>query len=350
MIYFFLALVLAGILTYGVRLAATKLGILDYPDNDRHRHKFPVSLWGGIGIWAAFWLVLAMAIRHQAVVGPDLSTAKIIGVFIGSTIMLVVGLMDDKWKISPRARLLVSLVAVLVVMAAGVGITKITNPFGGIWYLDFISWQFGWLQIFPVAALIVLVWIMGTTYTMKVLDGLDGLATGIAVIGALMIGLIASTERWYQPSVALMAFILAGAALGFLIWNWSPAKIYLAEGGGLFLGFMLGVLAVIAGGKFATALLVMAVPILDLAWVIMARRRRGQAVSQGDREHLHFRLIDAGFGERQVVVFYYLTAILFGLATLFLQSHEKIVILFFLIILALALELLVNRMKNLSRP
>ena len=145
------------------------------------------------------------------------------------------GVLDDKFSLNPKWRLLGTVVAVIIAIAGGVGIDKITNPFGGIWYLDF--WQislgaFG--RILVVADLIVFLWILGMTYTTKVLDGLDGLATGVSAIGALILFFIASGDRWHQPDVALVALVLAGSCLGFLVWNFDPAKIFLGESGSLF--------------------------------------------------------------------------------------------------------------------
>ena len=133
-----------------------------------------------------------------------------------------------------------------------------------------------------------------------------------------------------------MALVLAGTCLGFLLFNFHPAKIFLGESGSLFVGFMLGVLAVVGGGKLATALLVMAVPILDLARVMYVRHKRGQAIMQGDREHLHFKLLDRGWSERNVVILYYVVAAAFGTTTLFLQSYQKLLALGFLAIAMIA--------------
>ena len=146
--------------------------------------------------------------------------------------------------------------------------------------------------------------------------------------------------------MALLALVFAGVCLGFLFWNFSPAKIFLGEGGGLFLGYILGVLAVISGGKIATALLVMAIPILDLLRVVIVRLKRGQPIFQGDREHLHFWLRDHGFSEKKIVLGLYLTAIVFGSLTLFLQSIGKMLALLFLFLLMGALALIIQNKKD----
>jgi predicted adenine nucleotide alpha hydrolase (AANH) superfamily ATPase len=162
-------------------------------------------------------------------------------------------------------------------------------------------------------------------YTTKLLDGVDGLVTGISAIGALIIFLFTSTTRYYQPDLAFASLVLAGACLGFLIFNFNPAKIFLGEGGSLFLGYALGVLAIISGGKIAIALLVMGIPILDVAWTILRRLAKGKnPFRAADRQHLHHRLLDSGLSPKLTVLVFYAFAAVFGLSGLFLQSRGKL--------------------------
>ncbi|NQV11926.1 undecaprenyl/decaprenyl-phosphate alpha-N-acetylglucosaminyl 1-phosphate transferase, partial [Candidatus Uhrbacteria bacterium] len=162
-------------------------------------------------------------------------------------------------------------------------------------------------------------------YTTKLLDGLDGLATSIGSVGALVVLLLASTTAYFQPDIIVFAAIVLGAFLGFLAWNMHPAKIFLGEGGALLVGFVLGSLAVLSGGKVATLLLVMGVPILDVAWVMYRRYKTGKKVIGGDRLHLHHRLYDLGLTQRDVVFLYTFLAIVFGASTLFLPSIAKLI-------------------------
>ena len=140
--------------------------------------------------------------------------------------------------------------------------------------------------------------------------------------------------KYYQPDISLAALILAAACLGFLFFNWQPAKIFLGEGGSLFLGYSLAVLSIISGGKIAIALLVMGLPILDMAWTIIRRLRAGKNPFKfADRKHLHFRLLNLGIGIRKSVLFFYIISIIFGLAALFLQSQGKALALVALLII-----------------
>lgn len=336
MIYFLATLVLSLIFSGLVKRTMLKLRIVDVPDGTRKLHRGSIALGGGVALFLSFWLVVGYVVFFTNLLGKNLNPTDLVGVFFGSLLLLIVGLWDDKKNISARWRLLATVVAVLMAVLGGVGIDKITNPFGGVLSLG---------NILLLADVLVFCWILGMTYTVKILDGLDGLATGITAIGALVIYGVASGERWHQPDMALLALVFAGVCLGFLFWNFSPAKIFLGEGGGLFLGYILGVLAVISGGKIATALLVMAIPILDLIRVVIVRFRRGQPIFQGDREHLHFWLRDHGFSEKATVLGLYAVAIIFGSLTLFLQSIGKLVALLFLFLLMGVVALVIQSKK-----
>jgi len=168
-------------------------------------------------------------------------------------------------------------------------------------------------------------------YTTKLLDGIDGLVTGVSAIGGLVIFLFTITTKYYQPDIGLAALILTGVCLGFLVFNWHPAKIFLGEGGSLLLGYVLGVLAIISGGKIAITLLIMGIPILDVAWTIIRRVARGKNPFKfADRGHLHFRLVDSGLGVKKTVLVFYAFALIFGLSGLFLQSRGKMLALIIL--------------------
>jgi UDP-N-acetylmuramyl pentapeptide phosphotransferase/UDP-N-acetylglucosamine-1-phosphate transferase len=196
-----------------------------------------------------------------------------------------------------------------------VEIAKITNPFGGL--VDLRALAF-------ISPFLITLWLLGMMYTTKLLDGVDGLVSGVSAIGGLVIFLFTLTTRYYQPDIAFAAILLAGVAAGFLIFNWHPAKIFLGEGGSLLLGYILGVLAIISGGKIAIALLIMGIPILDVAWTIIRRLVQGKNPFKfADRQHLHHRLLALGLGQRTTVLIFYILSLVFGLSGLFLQSRGK---------------------------
>ncbi len=344
MIIFLSAFCLSVVLTYLVRKIALYLKIVDTPDNGRKKHKKSIALLGGIALFVSFWLMVGYLGFFTDILGQNIYHMQLVSVFIASLILIVIGIWDDKKNISPSTRIIFSAMAVGLVIIGGVGLDGITNPFGGILKLDI--WEikiFGTGSFWVLADLLVFFWLMGMMYTTKILDGLDGLTTGIVLIGALMIFFLSTTKAFYQPDTAILALILAGVCAGFLLFNFHPAKIFLGEGGGLFLGFMLGILAIIAGGKIATALLVMAVPILDLFWVIYRRARGKKSVFVGDRLHLHFRLVDIGLPQRKVVLMLYTVSFVFGTTTLLLPSKYKLLVLVFLAIFFLLGERVIGK-------
>jgi UDP-GlcNAc:undecaprenyl-phosphate GlcNAc-1-phosphate transferase len=229
--------------------------------------------------------------------------------------------------------------AVLVTVFGGVVLDKVTNPWGGVVAFDQLT-SLTLSVLLP--SLLAFVWIMGVMYTIKIVDGLDGLATGIVSIGSLIIFALSMSTKFYQPNVGLLALIFVGACLGFLVLNFSPAKLFLGESGSLFLGFILAVLSIISGSKVATAFLVLAVPMLDLARVIILRLYRKQSVFQGDRRHLHYALLELGWSERQVVLVFYTAATLFGLGALFLQSFGKLVLIALISIIMLVIGIILS--------
>lgn len=348
MLYFFLAVLLSTIFTLIVKLLAQKLQVVDVPNEVRKQHTGAVPLLGGVAIFASFWVVVFYLYNFSGIIFKHFSAHQLILFFVASLLLMIVGFYDDKYKVAYHYRLLFSTLAVLLVLAGGLNFDGITNPFGGTIGLDFwkINTQaFG--TIIVGVEILAFLWLMGMIYTVKILDGLDGLATGVVMIGALSVAALAGvTTKFFQPDVAVVALVLAGSCLGFLLFNFYPAKIFLGEGGGQFLGLMLGALSIIAGSKIATALLVMAVPIIDLIYVMFDRFKNHQPISQGDRRHLHFRLVDSGFKQWQAVLIFYTFAALFGVSALFMNSGWKLITLLSLIFVVMILESIVSKTKS----
>jgi len=308
---FIVTLLLSATLTFLVMKLAERLKIVDKPDSDRKIHAQEIPLLGGLAIFAAFFVILYFV--HDKILTGNLETRHWLGFFIGGIWLMIGGFLDDKYKLKPAQQIVWPILAIISVIVGGVEIEKITNPLGGYFYLGALS------------AILISFWLLGMMYTTKLLDGLDGLVTGMTAIGAVVIFLFTMSEKYYQPDIGLAALVLAAACLGFLFFNWHPAKIFLGEGGSLFLGYALGVLSIISGGKIAIALLVMGIPILDVAWTIIRRLAEGKNPFRfADRKHLHFRLLNMGLSVRKSVLFFYVASIIFGLAALFLQSKGKV--------------------------
>lgn len=345
-LFFLTAVLLSGLFTYFLIKWARKIKIFDLPNEERKRHGRPVPLLGGLAIFLSFWLVTGIVFLSTDLLHKHFSARQLFFVFFASALLMLVGFYDDKYKMRADKRLLFTALCVGVVLLGGINFDGVTNPFGGTIGLDFWKINLGFFGQFLVGVnILVFLWLTGMMYTVKILDGLDGLAVGVVGIAALMVFALSQFTKFFQPDTALVALILAGACLGFLIFNFYPAKIFLGEGGGLFLGLMVGVLATIAGGKIATTLLVMAVPIIDLAWVIIIRALKHQNILKGDRLHLHFQLVDIGWSHRQAVLLLYSFSLLFGVCTLFFSSFYKLLALVVLSVLVVIVEVVVRTRK-----
>lgn len=324
--------------TYLIRQLAIFLKITDAPSEPRKIHAKPIPQLGGLAIYTTFIILLIIFYQSGFITDGKIQFNHILGIIIGGGLLMVGGYFDDKYKLKPYQQIIWPILAALVIVFSGFSLNYVSNPFGGLIYL-------GGAVLSP---LIIFFWLLGMMYTTKFLDGLDGLVTGVASIGAIILFLV--SLFWDVPlsGTSILCLLLAGSTLGFLIWNFYPAKIFLGEGGSLFLGFMLGVLAIISGAKIATALLIMGIPILDVIWVIVRRIfKEKKSAFLADGKHLHFRLLDAGLNQRQAVLFLYLLTAIFGAVSLFQQTVGKIITLGILLLVMVILGLwVVTRYKK----
>ncbi|MEK7532606.1 MAG: MraY family glycosyltransferase [Patescibacteria group bacterium] len=314
-------------LIIATRALARRFKIVDRPVvGGRKIHEKPVPLLGGVALYCAIVAsVAAILIARPDLLTANMSVRQLIMVAIGGLIIVIGGVIDDFYNLKPRQQIIFPILGIIVALVGGVELSHITNPFGGI--LPLGMW----------GTLLAFFWLFGMTYTTKLLDGLDGLATGVVGIGALMIFALSQFTKFYQPDVALLALMVAAACGAFLLFNFHPASMFLGESGSLFLGYLLGVLAIISGGKIATTLLVMGVPILDVAWVIFRRWRQRKSIIAGDAWHLHHRLLKSGFSHRGAVLFMYVVSAVFGSLTLVLQSKQKLIALALLVVFMVVL-------------
>lgn len=333
-----------------IRHVATKIGAVDKPGGDRKIHKKTTPLLGGVAVAAAF--ILGVLLLWSELTTGYLLPKHLIGVIAGVVVLAIGGALDDKYNLPPQKQIIAPVLAALIVVGAGVGIDYITNPFGGVWRLDGWQWELFRIGDTPyhftlLADLFAVLWVLGMMYTTKFLDGLDGLVSGVSMIGMVVLFILSISEPVLQPETAWLALIGAASFAGFLVWNWNPAKIFLGESGSLIAGFLLGSIAIISGAKIATALLIMGIPVLDVVWVILRRfiiERRSPF--QADRKHLHLRLIDAGLTQKQAVLFFYVFTLGFGLAALYLHSFTKLIALVALGIAMIATSVVLVRRGN----
>lgn len=293
---FVLSLVVNLALAPLARWLGQRFDLVDRPGG-RRLHRGVISRLGGITLYAGFMAaVLATVLLPQEWFPPRLDpneSYRLTGLVIGATAAFIFGLLDDRFRFSSRPQYAAQLILSLIAIAFIIFIERINNP------LTRGQIVFPW----PVVGGLTIFWFMGMINTVNWLDGLDGLAGGISAILAAF--LVIHMIREGQYSVALLPVALLGATLGFLPFNFNPARVFMGSGGSYFLGWTLAALAIIGGAKVATVLLVMSLPILDVAWLIYNRRRAGGRPSAAGRDHLHFRLLDIGFTQRQIVLGYY---------------------------------------------
>lgn len=316
------ALLAAGLTPLTIYLAQ-KWGFVDDPKRVHPAilHTRPIPRAGGIPT------LIALVITFLLFNSPD---RHILGIFVASVIIVLVGVLDDKFDLNPYSRLATNFLAALLVVAAGVGITWITNPLGGQIRFDQIVVNFdlfGAHSIILLADIFALLWIVWVMNALNWSSGVDGQLSGVVAIATLVTGIVAlryvSTDPSQTP-VAMLSFAAAGAYLGFLPYSFYPQKIMPGYGGATLAGFLLAVLSILAGGKLATTLLVLAVPLVDAFWTIIRRLLRGRSPVWGDRQHLHHRLLDLGWTIPQVALFYWSVCAIFGLIALSLDSETKL--------------------------
>ena len=282
-------------------------GIVDKP-GARRWHQGAIPRTGGIALFLAF---MAAALLAQWLPVPrqdPKELTRFLGIAAGMVFLFIVGYIDDRYELRPGPQYAAQAVSGLIAILCMVFIERVMNPFTAE------------LFIFPFwfTAAFTLVWIMGMINTINFLDGLDGLATGVGAIVSVVLTIHMLREGQY--SVALLPLALLGATLGFLPFNFSPARIFLGSGS-LILGYAIATLGIAAGAKLALLLLVLAIPIIDVAWLMISRLRAGESIGQADRRHLHFRLLDLGLSQRQVVLLYYGYCAVLGASALLIDSR-----------------------------
>lgn len=271
-----------------------------------------VSKLGGLAIYAGFVIAVIAA---QMLNVPRFDTneiTRLTGLVLGGTLIFIIGVLDDVLELNPVQLGIAQICAAAIAVMFQIFIEYFNNPFTG---RQTDPWPFA------VTVILTMFWLGLMMNTVNFMDGLDGLAAGVAFIaGAMLFVNSAFILNPPQTSVSLLPLALMGASLAFLIYNFYPARVFMG-GGAYFLGYVLGALSIIGGAKMATILLVMGLPLVDLLWQALSRLRQGRNPMQGDRGHIHFRLLDMGFSQRQIVLAYYLFCALFGILTLVTTSR-----------------------------
>lgn len=308
---------------------APNVGLVDDPRKRKHPaaiHKKVLPRAGGLALFIAFALTVVFLVPFSK---------PLFGIMLGATLLVTVGLLDDKYDLKNSYKFLAQLMAAIIVVASGVGISFITNPvhligdFPTIIRLDefrIIFDFFGTHSIVVWADLFAVFWIIWVINMVNFSSGVDGQLGGIALV-ALFVICAASLRFGDDPTqkvVTSLSLIGAGATLGFLIFNFHPAKIFPGDSGSYFLGFLIAVLAILAGARVGTAILVMAVPLIDGVFTVIRRITEGYSPFLGDRKHLHHRLLELGWSQKRISLFYSLLCAILGAAALVLPQSQKL--------------------------
>ena len=317
-IAFVFAALMAFVTTPIVRVIAYKIGAVDVPKDNRRMHKVPIPRLGGLAI--AFSFVVSLFLFY------DISNATL-GMIIGAFLIVLIGIIDDVYRIRAVIKFIVMLAAAGVAVSQGVIIERI-NILGE------------WIHFGHFAIPLTILWIVGLTNAINLIDGLDGLSCGISTISA--VSLLVVTILIGDFRIALLFAILAGACIGFLPFNKNPAKIFVGDTGAMFLGFVLavvsiqGVFKVHAVVTFIIPFLILGVPIFDTLFAMFRRILTGRSPFSADRGHLHHRLIDMGFTTKQSVRILYAVSAILGVSSVMLITHQ---IVYAVIIIAVSLTI-----------
>ena len=306
-----------------VKSFAYKIGAIDVPKDNRRMHKKPVPRLGGLAIFLGFIvsMLLFVKIDHQMQ-----------GILLGASIIVVLGVVDDMSPLRAYFKFCVQIFAALVAVFHGVVIQTLSNPNV---FAESPYWDLGWLAV-PITVL----WIVGITNAVNLIDGLDGLACGVSTISAISMLVIALLVS--EGDVALVMASLVGACLGFLPFNKNPAKMFMGDTGSTFLGYILATISIqglfkyYAIVSFAVPFLILGLPMFDTLFAIIRRLAHGQNPMAPDRGHIHHRLIDMGLNQKQAVAALYVISSILGLSAVVLTSSGAIKAMLFLMALAVA--------------
>ncbi len=307
---FVVSLALSIGLTLLARRIAPALGLMDKPGG-RRKHRGKIARFGALPLWGAFTFTALLAQQLPVERTDGNEVIRLAGLLLGGTFLFFFGLIDDKFDLPALPQYIAQLIAAAIGVAFLIFIERFNNPFTGTAVED---WPY------VVTITISLLWLGLMMNMLNFLDGVDGLAGGVTLIASVVLFIYTGSVE--QHSVSLLPMALIGTTLGFLIFNWYPATIFMGSGA-VYLGYTVGALSIIGGAKVATILLVMGLPLLDVAWQAARRIRQGKNPMIGDRGHLHFRLIDAGISPRLICLGYYLFCAAFGGLALMLGDRAN---------------------------
>ncbi|MEG6523093.1 MraY family glycosyltransferase [Desulfotomaculum sp. 1211_IL3151] len=332
---FLLALGIALLITPGVRKAAFKIGAIDKPD-PRKVHAKIMPRMGGLAVFIAFALTVLLTQQLND---------RLIGLLVGGFLIVLLGILDDTRGLPAKVKLLGQIAAAAAVIPFGIQVEFITNPLNG---------QMIHLGLWGIP--VTIFWIISVTNAVNLIDGLDGLAGGTSFIAALTLAAVTAVT-WQQANlsggigmqVVALALILAASILGFLRYNFYPAKIFLGDTGSMFLGYALSTLAVMGVAKAATAIsvivpmVIMGLPLLDVLFAILRRYKSHRPIFEPDKEHLHHRMMALGLSHKQTVLAIYAVNLLLGISAFLLTVMTTSQAVLLLLILTVVIIVAANK-------
>ncbi|MDD5065523.1 MAG: MraY family glycosyltransferase [bacterium] len=322
--------ILSALFTFICIKVAKKFRIVDMP-NERKIHKEPVPYLGGVAIYFSFMIIMFISLKISPTF--NLYTQGVMGVVIASLIVFLLGIYDDVKGCNASLKFTGQIISALVLIRFGFFIDRITNPLGGIIYFPY------WLSL-----IVTVFWIVGLINAINLLDGLDGLAGGVIAVASFFLFIIALISN--NINVTVLSLLLCGSSLGFLVFNFPPARIFMGDTGSMFLGLVFSLMAIMGNRKSAAAInllvpiVLLTIPIIDTLLAILRRANRGKHIFQADKEHIHHRLLNLGIPYRKVIILIYLFCFYLGLVSLLSLYIMKEV--FFIILLIIGTNVLIG--------
>lgn len=348
LVAFAIALIVAFFSTPIARKLAFRAGAVTVPKEERHMHKKPMALMGGLAIILGFSVsaVYSFAVNHSTAFSVYMGSIKFWGAFSGALVIIATGIVDDIHPLKARVKFPLQLLAAVLAAASGIQITVLSKPFANVTVgLPHMMINLGTTLSF----IITVFWIVGVTNAINLIDGLDGLAAGVSGIACISLFVVAVVR--HQANMAILLIALVGAIVGFLPYNFNPAKIFMGDTGSTFLGYLMAVLS-IAGAMKSVAtislvvpLLVLGLPIFDTAFAILRRVINGRPIGEADRGHIHHRLVDMGLSHRSAVTVLYIVSGALGLVSISLADKGILVAILLLVVI---LVFMIGGARNLS--
>ncbi|MBN2794346.1 MAG: undecaprenyl/decaprenyl-phosphate alpha-N-acetylglucosaminyl 1-phosphate transferase [Clostridia bacterium] len=336
---FILPMLVAFLISYFMtpvaKKIAVKVGAIDVPKDNRRVHTKPIPRMGGLAIYIAFTVCMFAF--------SELEFTKLLGIFIGSTLLVVMGMVDDVKPLRASLKLVIQLMAALILVKFGFKIDFLTNFFQDSGYIFFDK----------LSIPITIIWIIGITNTINLVDGLDGLATGIATIAALTLAYVAYSMG--NVPVAVLTLMLAGSSLGFLPHNFNPASIFMGDTGAYFLGYILAAISIEGALKGTTAItvvipvLALGLPIFDTTFAIIRRAISKKPIFEADKGHIHHRLLHIGYDQKGAVLILYLISILMGATAVSIINKDMIIMSILMVVTSLMIFIPIYRSLGLEK-